>query len=168
MKEHGYFNNCKNAEEAKQEYKRLAHMLHPDCNPGKDTTADFQAMKAEFETAWEKLKNTHVNHDGEEYKKESSEDASIYMDIIDALLVVPGIVIELCGSWLWVTGNTYAAKEILRELHFKYSGKKKAWYFHFEPYRKHGKSEKTMDDIRDMYGSWQFQTRTMDPVMVVG
>ena len=27
-----YFTNCKTAEEAKQEYKRLARELHPDCN----------------------------------------------------------------------------------------------------------------------------------------
>lgn len=160
-----YFTNCKTAEEAKQEYKRLARMLHPDCNT-EDTTAEFQKMQKDFETVWKRLKNVHVNSDGEAYTKETSETAAQYMDIINTLLTVPGIVIELCGSWLWVTGNTYDAKSILKELHFKWSRKKAAWYFHFEPYRKRGKVERSMEDIRNMYGSEKFQTRTMEPEMI--
>lgn len=160
-----YFTNCKTAEEAKQEYKRLARMLHPDCNT-EDTTAEFQKMQADFETVWKRLKNVHVNSDGEAYTKETSETAAQYMDIINTLLTVPGIVIELCGSWLWVTGNTYDAKSILKELYFKWSRKKAAWYFHFEPYRKRGKVERSMEDIRNMYGSEKFQTRTMEPEMI--
>lgn len=158
-----YFTNCKTAEEAKQEYKKLARELHPDCNKDRDTTAEFQRMAAEFEQAWDRLKNIHVNAEGQTYQKETSETAEAYMDIINALLKVPGIVIELCGSWLWVTGNTYAAKATLKALKFKWSRKKEAWYFHFEPYRKRSKTERSMDDIRNMYGSEKFQTRTIEP-----
>ncbi len=158
-----YFQNCKTAEEAKQEYKKLARQFHPDCNPDKDTTEEFKQMQADFEIVWERLKNIHVNAEGETYTKESSETAAAYMDIIDALLRVPGIVIELCGSWLWVTGNTFFAKDTLKALHFKWSRKKSAWYFHAEPYHKRGKTEKSMEDIRSMYGSERFQTRTMEP-----
>lgn len=160
-----YFTSCKTAEELKQDYKKLARELHPDCNK-EDTTAEFQRMQAEFETAWEKLKDIHVNSDGETYTKETSETAAQYMDIINKLMTIPGIVIELCGSWLWVTGETYAAKSVLKELHFKWSKKKSAWYFHFEPYRKKGKKERSMEDIRNMYGSERFQTHTMEPEMI--
>ena len=158
-----YFTTCKTAEEAKQEYKRLARELHPDCNKDHDTTAEFQRMQADFEAVWTRLKNIHVNADGETYTKETSETATQYMDIINKLLHVPGIVIELCGSWLWVSGNTKPAKEDLKALHFKWSGKKSAWYFHFEPYKKRSKVERSMEDIRNMYGSERFQTRTADP-----
>lgn len=161
-----YFQNCKTAEEAKQEYKKLARQFHPDYNPDKDTTEEFKQMQADFESVWKRLKDIHMNADGETYTKESSETASAYMNIINALLKIPGIVIELCGSWLWVTGNTFAAKDILKNLRFKWSPKKSAWYFHSEPYRKRGKTEKSMEDIRSMYGSERFQTRTMEPEVI--
>ena len=82
-----YFTNCKTAEEAKQEYKRLARELHPDCNT-EDTTAEFQKMQADFETAWKRLKDIHTNAQGETYtnSRETSETAEQYMDIINALM----------------------------------------------------------------------------------
>lgn len=43
-----YFNHCKTAEEVKAAYKNQVKALHPDNNPGRDTTADFQAMQADF------------------------------------------------------------------------------------------------------------------------
>lgn len=157
-----YFNTAKTIEDVKQLYKKLARDLHPDCNPGRDTTADFQEMSRQYEEAYNRLKNVHRNAEGETYEKETTQTASEYADIINQLLHIPGLMIELCGSWLWVTGDTYQAREQLKALHFKYSSKKSAWYFHAEPYRKHGKSEKTMQDIRNMYGSEKFATRTTE------
>lgn len=155
-----YFEGCKTCEDVKQIYKKLARDLHPDCNPGRDTTAEFQDMSRQYEEAYNRLKNIHTNASGETYEKETSQTAAEYADIINKLLHVPGLMIELCGSWLWVTGNTYAARAELKALGFRFSAKKQAWYFHSEPYRKHGKSEKSMQDIRNMYGSEQYATRT--------
>lgn len=155
-----YFTNCKTAEDVKQEYKRLAKELHPDCNPGKDTTEAFKAMQAEYFRAWDRLKNIHTNAAGETYERESSQTAEEYASMIDALLHIPGLVIELCGSWLWVTGETYKAKDQLKALKFRFSRNKAAWYYHAEPYRKHGKQEKSLSEIRNMYGSYRYATRT--------
>lgn len=158
-----YFGSATTLEDVKQLYKKLARDLHPDCNPGRDTTAEFQEMSRQYEEAYNRLKNTHRNADGETYQKETTQTAAEYADIINQLLHIPGLMIELCGSWLWVTGNTKDAKEQLKALHFNYSRKKQAWYYHSEPYRKHGKSEKSMQDIRNMYGSEKFATRTSAP-----
>lgn len=155
-----YFNNAKTAEELKQLYKKYARDLHPDCNPGKDTTREFQDMQAEYQKTWEKLKNIHTNAQGETYTKETSETADQYINIIEALLHIPGLMIELCGSWLWVTGNTKDVKEQLKTLGFRYSPKKYAWYYHEGEYHKKGKGEKSLADIRAMYGSEQFATKT--------
>lgn len=155
-----YFADCKTVEDVKQRFKKLARELHPDCNRDRDTSEEFKAMYSQYEEAFERLKNIHVNAAGETYEKESTETASQYADLIEKLLHMPGLVIELCGSWLWVTGNTKEHKEELKELGFKYSPNKYAWYYHSEPYHKRGKSKKSMEDIRSMYGSQKYATRT--------
>lgn len=155
-----YFKDCVTCEDVKQMYKKLARDLHPDCNPGKDTTAEFQEMSKQYEEAYNRLKDIHQNASGETYQKETKQTATEYADLINQLLHIPGLMIELCGSWLWITGNTRPVKDQLKALGFRFSSKKQAWYFHSEPYRKHGKSEKSMDDIRNMYGSEKYATRT--------
>lgn len=160
-----YFTNCRTAEELKKEYRKLAAKLHPDNNPGKDTTKDFQAMQAEFEKAFDHLKNVHVNKDGETYEKESTETAREFMDLINKLLHFEGVEVELCGSWIWCTGNTKAYKEELKALSFRWSSNKKAWYFHREPYRRRSKNSMSLDDIRSMYGRIRFskESSAADP-----
>ena len=80
-----YFNNCKTAEDVKQLYKKLARDLHPDCNPGRDTTKEFQEMQAEFDKAWNQLKNKHTDKDGNtvktHYNVKATYDDSYWKDI---------------------------------------------------------------------------------------
>ena len=155
-----YFENARTLEDVKQLYKKLARELHPDCNPGRNTTAEFQQMQQQFEEAFKRLKNVHMNKDGETYEKETEETPEQYAGIINALLKLDGLMIELCGSWLWITGNTKEHHEAIKALGFKWSKNKAAWYFHFEPYRKHSKKSVDLDTIRSMYGSQRFTERT--------
>ena len=149
-----YFKNCKTAEELKKEYRRLAKELHPDL--GGDTE-EFKIMQNEFEKMWERLKYVHKNSEGETYTKESTETAEEFIHIIEELTPLKNILVEICGSWIWVTGNTKEHKNILKELKFRYAQRKQAWFFHTEPYKKKGKRELTLDEIRDMFGSQSYQ-----------
>ncbi len=156
-----YFNHCKTAEEVKAAYKEQVKALHPDNHPERDTTAEFQAMQAEYMKAWDRLKNIHTNEAGETYTKETTETAAEYMDLIDKLMRIPGILIELCGSWLWITGDTYTSRDTLKALGFHWASKKHAWYYHKDPWHGHG-CKGSLDDIRIKYGSQSVQSRGLD------
>jgi hypothetical protein len=70
--------------------------------------------------------------------------------------------IEICGSWIWVSGNTYTYKEQLKESGYHYSRSKKMWYFASEPIdekRKYRHSQ-SQDKIRFKYGSEKVETRS--------
>lgn len=157
MKSRKYFSNCTTAEELKKEYKTLAKELHPDSNKDSDTTELFKEMKAQFEKAWEKLKDKHKTKDGKEYTKATTETAGMFMDIIEKLLSMDGCTVEMCGSWIWVSGNTKTHKDTLKAMGFKFSRNKLAWYYHEGEYVKRAKSNYSMNDIRNMWGSTQFE-----------
>lgn len=152
-----YFANCRTAEELKREYHKVARRLHPDCNRDRDTTEEFKEMQAEFERAWGRFKNIHTDDTGRQYERETTETAAEYMELINALLKLQGIGVEICGSWVWVTGNTREVKEDLKALGMRFSRNKTAWYYHQGPYRRHGSRKMSLDDIRNKYGSTTFR-----------
>ena len=59
---------------------------------------------------------------------EIDDDYVDYGEIIDKISDLD-ISIEKCSHWLWVTGNTYPCRQLLREVGFRYSYKKHAWYW---------------------------------------
>jgi len=42
-----------------------------------------------------------------------------------AILGLIGVDIEICGAWVWVTGDTRTHKEVLKENGYKYASKRK-------------------------------------------
>lgn len=145
-----YFVNCKTLEEVKHLFKELAKKLHPDC--GGDAE-EFKAMKAEYEKAFERCKNTHQKDDGTFYQKETNESASMYADIIDKIITFKGVLIEIIGSWIWVSGNTKPYKDQLKEIGFKWSKSKSAWYYTGQTVFVKRKGGYSMNSIRNMWGS---------------
>ena len=65
---------------------------------------------------------------------------------------IPDLETELCGSWVWVTGNTIKHKEMLKARGLFFSSKNKAWYFKGSPSRNRGKRW-SLDEIRNFHGS---------------
>lgn len=147
-----WFSNPQTLEELKRQYKQLALKHHPDLG---GNTTDMQQINSEYDILFEKLKHTHATAEGKTYteSKETTETPDEFKNIINALINLEGINIELCGSWLWITGNTKEHKEVLKGLHFRWSKSKCAWYYHTEDYKKSSKKTYSLDEIRDLYGS---------------
>lgn len=149
-----YFTGCRTAEELKKAYRKIVKELHPDVGGSEEA---FKTMQAEFSAAWDRLKNIHTTKEGKEYHKETTETAGEFMEIIEELLKLRGVEIEICGAWIWCSGNTKPYKETFKKLHFRWSKLKEAWYFHKEPYRKRNGKELSLDEIRNMYGSTRYE-----------
>ena len=147
-----YFDTCRTAEEAKALYKELAKKLHPDCG---GSTQAFQELQRQFTDAWERLRCIHMTHDGTQYEKETDEAAEEYMDIIEQLMSMH-VDVELCGSWLWITGDTKPYKNELKALGARWSANKTCWYIHRGHYRRYHNRAYSLDEIRGMYGSKRF------------
>lgn len=153
-----YFTDCKTAEELKKAYRTWAKKLHPDLGGNAE---EFKVMQAEYERMWERLKNVHKTAKGKTYtaKTETAETPQEFITIINVLIKLEGVQTEICGNWIWCSGNTMTHKHTLKHLGFKWAHKKKAWYYHTEPYKKKSHRELTLDEIREMFGSQSYAAK---------
>lgn len=154
-----YFENVKTLEELKREYKKIVLKLHPDVNKEKDTTEEFKEMQNEYERVFEMVKNNRVNQNGETYTKETTETPEEFKEIIDKLIFFDGVNIEIIGTWIWLSGNTYTYKDQIKELNFKYSKTKKSWYFNNEDDNKYHRGHFTLDQLRERFETTIIETQ---------
>ena len=110
-----WFTNPKTLEELKKQYKQFAMQYHPDKG---GNLKDMQEINAEYDELFKRLKNVHATTDGKYYNQETNENQNEFKNIIDKLINL-NINIEICGSWVWVTGNTYSYRNILKGLKFR-------------------------------------------------
>ena len=146
-----YFNPTpKTAEEVKRMYRQLAKQYHPD-NGG--DAQEMANLNNEYHELWNKLKNVHVNKDGETYTRETNETPEEFINLIHTLMSLEGIIIEVIGCFVWVSGETKPHKEILKMLKFRWHSKKLCWYLSPEDYERRSRRDYEMDEIRAMYGT---------------
>ena len=137
-----FFTDCRTLDEVKREYKRLALLHHPD--RGGDTST-MQEINRQYE---EIMKNPFFS----QAKEEAREDYIRFPEIIEKIIRLD-ITIEVCGNWIWLSGNTYAYREELKSNGFFYAPKKAMWYWRPKDYKSANTQPKDMDYIRTKYGS---------------
>ena len=145
-----YFEGCTTIEEVKTRFRDLAKRLHPDA--GGDA-AEFRDMMDEYQIAFERYKTVHRAMDGKTYEKATTETADQFADIINGMMGFDGITVEIIGSWVWVSGNTYPYREQIKALGFFWSKSKHAWYYTGESEKSHRRGHYSMDGLRNHWGS---------------
>ena len=77
------------------------------------------------------------------------------IDALHSKIKIEGLQVEIIKDWLWISsGKTYDVREELKELGFRYSSDKKAWYWRNDEKRITGKHDPlSFDEIRSKYGS---------------
>ena len=130
-----------NPEDTKAAYRAACKKYHPDINP-----VGEEMMKI-INQAFDALKD----YTGE-MRSEQTDYGDLLNDALNAISGLPALVIEICGSWVWVTGETREHKDTLKESGFKWAAKKKAWYFRPEDYRSSSRGSCSMEDIREIHG----------------
>ena len=154
-----YFNKCRTLDELKREYHKLAMRWHPDRKGG-----DLETMKqinAEYDRVFEILKREH-NRTADAYHQ-TTETPDKFRDVIEALIHLAGLKIELCGSWLWISGDTKRNREALKHAGCRWSNNKQMWYWRHAEDAHHwhrGQKHKTIEEIRSKYGSQTIKEET--------
>ena len=159
--------------EVKTAFHRACLKYHPDHNP-----TGLKIMQMVLQ-AWETLQKANFPIDCEEEINQT--DLYDYGEEINAalnkIIKMTGIVIEVCGSWVWVSATKYEDRTFFcpprkfdpktkknipdDEIRFKWSRDKKCWYFHPRTQfsRKYGQNPFSMDKIKDKFGATTIKTK---------
>jgi hypothetical protein len=78
---------------------------------------------------------------------------NLYREFIYRIIHLEGIQIELCGTWIWISGNTKEHRKYLKEVGCFWADKKQMWYWRSEEYRSFSRKSHNIKDIRNKYGS---------------
>ncbi len=147
-----FFKDCTSLAEVKKRYKELAMLHHPD--RGGDT-ATMQEINNQYESI---SKNPSFNF--AKQTEQEKEDFLRYPDIINMVVNLEGIIIEIIGDWIWISGNTYPHRQHLKESGFYFAPKKVMWYYRPPEYKAANSKPKDIDEIRAKYGSDKIESQS--------
>ena len=132
----------------KDAYKNASLKHHPDRG------GDLEIMKL-VNAAYDYLKKCDSWWTGEQARKAKKMTplTETMEKLILELQTIKGIKIEIIGSWLWVSGETFPCRAFLKKLGFRFSRGKSSWYYHEEKFRKRSKKKFSLPEIRQMHGA---------------
>ena len=143
-----FFEGIETREQLKSAYRKLAMKYHPDHGGDNATMAE---INNQYDALDKILPSEGQN--GERYQPKHREAPENFRAAVVAVQDIPDIEVELCGSWIWITGNTRPHCETFKAAGYRWSANKRAWYWHEEGYSRKGKKHYTMDEIRMLHGS---------------
>lgn len=153
----------------RQAYRKLVLEYHPDKHSEDEAdkwTELFKALQLEYDLILSNLSRSHFDDAKTTYDREK-----VLQDMIDRLMKIPEVYVELCGCWLWVSGDTFMQRARLKLLGFKWSKKKARWYWGLTMTAKGKKKAKfkNMDGIYRKYGREVIgQSEAEEPLLIGG
>lgn len=142
------------SDDLKKQYRTLALKLHPDKGGNAE---QFKEMGNEYDSLFKTFGNIFKTKEGKTYTKETGESVYKFKDIIDNIIKYD-IDIDIIGQWVWVGGDTYPIKEILKSLGFSFARGKKKWYYNGNGYKKRSHKHLSYDEIKKYYGYENIKT----------
>lgn len=147
-----WFSDINNLADLRNRYKQLLFKYHPDNNSNTNTTAIMQEINSEYD---ELLK--HFTSNQTSSNNDYSAETELKNILDEVVKIKADILIELIGTWIWISGNTYSIRKQLSELGFDWAPKKKMWYWGKSSHRCTSPMEMSM--IREKYGSVVYKSR---------
>ena len=154
------FGACKTIEELKKAYISLIRKFHPDKGGNLEICKLVNTLYAQFENKLKNIHETKAETAEEPQKQEFNGISDKLKDVIFTLSAFP-LDLEICGSWLWVTGRTWLFSKQLKSCGCIFASRKKAWCFHEDEWNKR-KHKFTMDEIRNLHGSEKIFTHKVN------
>lgn len=163
-----WYAGCTTLDALKERYKTLAKTYHPDINPDAGDEI-MQQINAQYDEMVKRLSRVAADGRTEATEQEARNAATMaqaYRDVIAQIIHLAGLNIELCGAWLWISGETYANREALKTAGCCYASKKKMWYWRPDEAACHrSRRNTTMTDIRIKYGSERIKSGGYRPAL---
>lgn len=139
--------------ELRDQYRKLAKQFHPDLNPNIDDNI-MKQINNEYEQLLNDINTANNTHIKFEYEKTWQDK---FIDTLKIFASYPDVVVEMIGNWIWISGNTKPIKEQLKQLQFRFSGSKIAWYWKSYKFYKKSAESFELDELRNMFGSEQIK-----------
>lgn len=132
------------SDDIKTAYQKAVSLYHPDRNP-----AGLEMMKL-IHMAYAALKDYEGTFDETDHPHKNYGET--LNNALNAILDL-GLDIEICGTWIWVSGDTKPHRETLKLAGYRWSPPKSCWYFRPEENKSYNRSSWAMDKIRQTYGN---------------
>ena len=81
-----------------------------------------------------------------------------YQDVINQIISFEGLIIEIIGDWIWLSGNTFFFRKQLKEIGFLFAANKVMWFYRPAEYKSSNRKPLDIETIRSMYGSNSIET----------
>jgi len=147
----GYFEGLFTVGDVKSRYRALAKANHPDQG---GVTAVMQAINAAYHAALAALDGQeNIGSDGKRhvYRYDHDVEQEVMDKVMELLgLHLPGVEIEIVGTWVWVSGDTKPVREQLKAAGLRWHSKRQRWYWRRFTYRRHY-SGASFETLRRMY-----------------
>lgn len=148
-----YFNGISDLQDLKKQYKVLAFKNHPDRG---GNTQDMQQINAEYDFLMKKIINdsdssNYSSSSTWESKEAHTEAEQRMKEALDKIINLDGLIIEIIGVWLWVSGDTMIHKDAIKAAGLKWNYKISKWLFVGSKSR--GRGNMPIEEIRKKHGS---------------